>query len=81
MAQALFGALRETKGDVANKERLIQVIVDMKIDSPRGPLRFDPKNHNPISDIHMRVVQANPLRHVVVDLLKDVKHPEGGCVL
>ena len=55
-AQALFGALRETTGDAANKERLIQIITDMKIDSPRGALRFDPKNHNPISDIHMRTV-------------------------
>ena len=81
-AQALFGALRETKGDAANKERLIQIITDMKIDSPRGALRFDPKNHNPISDIHMRTVQANPLRHVVTDVLKDVRHPDSGaCVL
>ena len=81
VAQALFGALRETKGDVANKERLIQIIADMRIDSPRGPLRFDPKNHNPIEDIHMRVVQAGPLRHVVVDILKEVRHPEGACTL
>src|SRR4029453_11665967 len=81
-AQALFGALRETKGDAANKERLIQIITDMKIDSPRGALRFDPKNHNPISDIHMRTVQANPLRHVVTDVLNDVRHPDSGaCVL
>lgn len=80
-AQALFVALRETKGDVANKERLIQIITDMKIDSPRGPLRFDPKNHNPISDIQMRTVQGNPLRHVVIDVLKDVRHPGTGCVL
>ena len=48
---------------------------------PRGPLRFDPKNHNPISDIHLRTVQAGPLRHVVVDVLKDVRHPDMGCVL
>jgi len=82
VAQALFGALRETKGDAANKDRLIQIITDMKIDSPRGALRFDPKNHNPISDIHMRTVQANPLRHVVTDVLKDVRHPDSGaCVL
>ena len=81
-AQALFGALREAKGDAANKDRLIQIIADMKIDSPRGALRFDPKNHNPISDIHMRTVQANPLRHVVTDVLKDVRHPDSGaCVL
>jgi len=52
------------------------------LDSPRGALRFDPKNHNPISDIHMRTVQANPLRHVVTDVLKDVRHPDtGACVL
>jgi branched-chain amino acid transport system substrate-binding protein len=78
-AQALFGALREVKGDAQNKERLIQVIEGMKIDSPRGPLRFDPKNHNPIQDLHMRVVQANPLRHVVVDVLKQVTHPDSGA--
>jgi branched-chain amino acid transport system substrate-binding protein len=77
-AQALVGALRETKGDVANKERLIQAIEAMRIDSPRGPLRFDPKNHNPIQDIQMRVVEAKPLRHVVVDVLKQVTHPDSG---
>jgi branched-chain amino acid transport system substrate-binding protein len=78
VAQALFGALRETKGDVADKERLIRIIEAMKIDSPRGTLRWDPRTHNPIEDIHMRVVQANPLRHVVVDVLKNVTHPDSG---
>ena len=78
VAQALFGALRETRGDVANKERLIQIIEAMKIDSPRGRLRFDPKNHNPIQDLHMRVVQANPLHNAVVEILKDVTHPDSG---
>ena len=30
----------------------------------------------------MRTVQANPLRHVVTDVLKDVCHPDSGaCVL
>lgn len=53
----------------------------MKIDSPRGALRFDPTNHNPISDIHIRTVQADPLRHVVTDVLKEVRHPDAGCVL
>ena len=46
-AQALFTALRETKGEVANKERLIEIITAMKIDSPRGPLRFDPRTTTP----------------------------------
>jgi len=78
VAQALFGALRETRGAAANKERLIQIIEAMKIDSPRGPLRFDPKNHNPIQHSHMRVVQASPLHSAVVDILKDVTHPDSG---
>jgi branched-chain amino acid transport system substrate-binding protein len=78
VAQALFAALRETKGDVGNKERLIQILEAMKVDSPRGPLRWDPKNHNPIQDFHMRIVQPNPLRHVVVDILKQVAHPDSG---
>ncbi len=78
VAQALFGALRETKGDASNRERLAQVIEAMRLDSPRGSLRFDPRNHNPIQDVHIRVVQANPLRHVVIDALKDVRHPDNG---
>ena len=78
VAQALLAALRETKGDASNKERLAQIVQTTKLDSPRGPLRFDPKNHNPIQDIHMRVVQAGPLRSVVVDVLKDVTHPDNG---
>lgn len=80
-AQALFAALRETRGDVSSKERLAQVIEGLRIDSPRGPLRFDSVNHNPIQDLHMRTVEPNPLRHVVVDVLKEVRHPAGGCRL
>jgi len=78
VAQALFGALRETRGEASNRERLASIIEAMKLDSPRGRLRWDPKNHNPICDLHVRVVQANPLRHVVVDVLKDVTHPDTG---
>lgn len=78
VAQALLAALRETKGDTSRKERLAQIIQAAKLDSPRGPLRFDPKNHNPIQDTHMRVVQAGPLRSVVVDVIKDVTHPDNG---
>jgi branched-chain amino acid transport system substrate-binding protein len=77
-AQALFAALRETKGDIANKERFIQVLEAIKVDSPSGAFRLDPKNHNPVRDQHMRVAQANPVRHVVIDLIKDVRHPDTG---
>jgi len=79
--QALYGALKSTKGDASNKDKLIQWIETAKLDSPRGPLRFDPKNHNPILDQHIRIVEANPVRSTVVDVLKDVTHPEGGCTL
>jgi branched-chain amino acid transport system substrate-binding protein len=79
--QALYGAVKSTKGDVSNKDKLIQWIETAKIDSPRGPLRFDPKNHNGILDQHIRIVEANPIRSTVVDVLKDVTHPEGGCKL
>jgi branched-chain amino acid transport system substrate-binding protein len=81
LMQALYGAVKSTKGDVSNKEKLIQWIESAKLDSPRGPLRFDPKNHNPIQDQHIRIVEARPLRSVVVDTLKDSTHPDGGCKL
>ncbi len=79
--QALYGALKATRGDVSKTDTLIQWIEQAKFDSPRGRLRFDPYNHNPILDQHMRVVQANPLRSVVVDVIKDVTHPHRGCTL
>jgi branched-chain amino acid transport system substrate-binding protein len=78
VAQVLAAAVKEAGGDVADKDRLVQSIQAMKVDSPRGPLRFDPRTHNPIQDIHMRQVQANPLRNVVVDMLKGVAHPDHG---
>jgi len=56
----------------------VQIIQDMKIDSPRGTLRFDPKTHTAIQDIHIRQVQANPVRSVVIDILKNVAHPDTG---
>jgi branched-chain amino acid transport system substrate-binding protein len=79
--QALYGALASTKGDVSNVDKLVQSIAGARLDSPRGPLRFDPNNHNPILDQHMRIVEAAPLRSVVVDVLKDVTHPGAGCRL
>jgi branched-chain amino acid transport system substrate-binding protein len=78
VAQALTGAVREARGDVGDKEKLIQIIEGMKFDSPRGAFRFDPKTHTPIQDIHIRQVQANPVRSVVVDMLKNVAHPDNG---
>jgi branched-chain amino acid transport system substrate-binding protein len=78
VAQALFGALRETRGDVSDRERLVQIIQAMKVDSPRGTLRWDARTHNPIEDVHVRTVQAGPLRHVVTDVLKNVTHPDNG---
>ena len=78
VAQALVAALRETRGEVADKEKLVQVIEAMKFDSPRGTFRFDPKTHTPVQDIHIRQVQANPVRSVVVDILKNVGHPDNG---
>ena len=79
--QALYGALKASKGEVANKDRLIEWIAANKIDSPRGPLRFDPGNHNPIQDLHVRIVESSPLRSVVVDTIKESTHPAGGCTL
>jgi branched-chain amino acid transport system substrate-binding protein len=78
VAQALTGAVRESRGDAGDKEKLIQIIESMKFDSPRGPFRFDPKTHTGIQDIHIRQVQANPVRSVVVDMLKNVAHPDNG---
>jgi branched-chain amino acid transport system substrate-binding protein len=77
--QALYGAVKAVKGDVSRKDQMIQWLESAKIDSPGGPLRFDPKNHNVIRDQHIRIVEANPLRSVVVDVVKDAIHPEGGC--
>ena len=81
VAQSFFPAVGALKGDTANTERLIAQIRDTRIDSPRGPFHFDPRTHNPVQDQHMRVVEASPLRHVVVDTIKDAKHPDGGCQL
>jgi branched-chain amino acid transport system substrate-binding protein len=79
--QALYGALKAAGGDISNKDRLIDWIASNRIDSPRGPLRFDPKNHNPIQDLHVRVVESGPLRSVVLDTIKDSTHPDAGCRL
>jgi branched-chain amino acid transport system substrate-binding protein len=79
--QALHGAVRSTRGEVAQTDRLIEWIRHARIDSPRGPLRFDPRNHNPIQDLHMRIVETDPLRSVVIDTLKDSTHPDRGCRL
>jgi branched-chain amino acid transport system substrate-binding protein len=49
-----------------------------EVRQPAGAFRFDPKTHTPIQDIHIRQVQANPVRSVVVDMLKNVAHPDNG---
>jgi branched-chain amino acid transport system substrate-binding protein len=56
-AQIVHSALTTMNGDIPNQEALGAVIGAVKIDTPRGPVSFDPATNNVIQTIFIREVE------------------------
>ena len=53
-AQVVWDALNRLGGKVPSQEALSKAIEETKIDTPRGPISFDPDTHNVIQNIYIR---------------------------
>jgi branched-chain amino acid transport system substrate-binding protein len=69
--------LGAVKGDAGARDAMVKAMADARIDSPRGPLRFN-KAHNPIQHIYLREVRNGRNEYVSVaqELVDD---PARGC--
>ena len=65
VAQIINAAVSEVKGNLSDKDALRKALEQVKIESPRGPFRFN-TNHFPIQDVYM---------------VKAVKKPDGVVAL
>jgi len=78
-AALLDAVLSAVGGDDKQRDRMIAAMGAAKIDSPRGPLRFN-KAHNPIHNIYLREVR-NGRNELVSVAQQDVDDPARGCKL
>jgi branched-chain amino acid transport system substrate-binding protein len=71
--------LSAVKGDLAARNDLVAAMGSAKIDSPRGPLRFN-KAHNPVQNVYLREVRngRNELVKIAQEAADD---PARGCSL
>jgi branched-chain amino acid transport system substrate-binding protein len=61
----------------------MEAIRKAEYDSPRGPMRIDPRTNNVIQNVYMIEVReaGGKLAHVVVDTIRDVRDPPNGCTM
>jgi branched-chain amino acid transport system substrate-binding protein len=76
-AQMLAMGLAAAKGDMKNRDAMIQAMEKATVDSPRGRFTLS-KAHNPVQDMYLREVKGvnNEYRSVAVKALAD---PARGC--
>ena len=55
-AQVVWEAFNKLGGTIPSQEALSDVILGTKIDTPRGPISFDPDTRNVIQNIYIREV-------------------------
>lgn len=76
-------AIESLGGKTDDKAALAAALAKVRLDSPRGPLRLDPKTNNVIQNVYMvRVVEkAGKITYEILDTIKDVQDPLNGCKL
>jgi len=79
--QMIAVGLKAVNGKTDNKKAMMEAIRKATYDGPRGPMRIDPKTNNIVQNIYMievKEIDGKPT-HVVLDTIKDVQDPPGGC--
>ncbi len=59
-AQMIHEVMKQTKGKWPGPEKFIQMITRLKLDTPRGPVRFDDMR-NPIQNIYIKKVEKKKM--------------------
>ncbi len=76
-ARVIVEAVSALKGDVSNKDRLIEALEGVRFRGPRGLFEFDPKTHQVIQNIYVRQVReiGGELANAVVADLGRIRDP------
>lgn len=73
----LVQALSELNGDTSDQERLIDVLANVQLASPRGPLSFS-NSHHPIQNIYLREIRDG--KHDVISIASEnLEVPDEAC--
>ena len=73
----LAQALSVLGGDTSDRERLIDVLANVQLASPRGPLSFS-ASHHPIQNVYLREIRDG--KHEVVSIAaENLEVPDDAC--
>lgn len=73
----LVQALSELNGDTSDQERLIDVLANVQLASPRGPLSFS-DSHHPIQNVYLREIRDG--KHEVISIASEnLEVPDEAC--
>ncbi|RUR43626.1 ABC transporter substrate-binding protein [Halomonas populi] len=73
----LVQALSVLSGDTSDQERLIDVLANVQLASPRGPLSFS-DSHHPIQNVYLREIRDG--KHEVVSIASEnLEVPDEAC--
>ncbi len=78
-AQLLAAGLNNAKGDIKNKDAVIEGMEQAKVDSPRGPFTMS-KAHNPVQNIYLREVADKQNKNMGI-AVANLEDPAKGCKL
>lgn len=76
-AQVVWNAFKALDGKVPSQEALSKAVLETKIDTPRGPISFDPETRNVIQNIYIReaVKDGNEIHNKVLATYEAVRDP------
>ena len=73
----LAQALNVLGGDTSDRDRLIDVLANVQLASPRGPLSFS-DSHHPIQNVYLREIRDG--KHEVVSIAaENLEVPDDAC--
>lgn len=76
-AQVIWDAINRLGGKVDSQEALSKAVEETKIETPRGPISFDPDTHNVIQNIYIReaVKDGNEIHNKVLAKFDAIRDP------
>jgi branched-chain amino acid transport system substrate-binding protein len=76
-AQVVWDAFNRLGGKVPDQDALSKAVMETKIDTPRGPISFDPDTRNVIQNIYIReaVKEGNEIHNKVLATYRDIRDP------
>ena len=76
-AQVVWNAFKKLGGKVSDQEALSKAVLETKIDTPRGPISFDPDTRNVIQNIYIReaVKDGNEIHNKVLATYEAIRDP------